>query len=218
MDYRQSAKDKAREVTEAGRTVTKGLFENLDTLFQVLGFGISCAMVRDAIDSVERMDGRIFEGTAVDVYHVERDPGHGYGSRDRDQSRDWCAFAANGIGSGPDGSGGSRRVGARFGFRDGTLRQPTSTTLQNSGTGAWLVVSCPVNARGLCQRKMLDNLKPVPRGAGRCTSRKLAALDGTAASAKSRDTKISSHSRVVARYGVEESFAIFGRKRGRGTC
>lgn len=35
---------------------------------------------------------------AVDVYHVERGPSHGYGSRDRDQSRDWCAFAANGIG------------------------------------------------------------------------------------------------------------------------
>lgn len=62
-------------------------------------------MVRDAINCVRRRDGRILVGMAVNVYHVERGSGHGYGSRDRDQSRDWCAFAANGIGPRPDGSG-----------------------------------------------------------------------------------------------------------------
>lgn len=66
------------------------------------------------------MDGETLKSMAVDVYHVGRGPGHGYGSRDRDQSRDWCAFAANGNGLAQDGSGRSRVNGARFGLRDGT--------------------------------------------------------------------------------------------------
>lgn len=74
-------------------------------------------------------------GLAVHVYHVERGSGHDHGSRDRAQSRDWCAFAANGIGAGPDGSGRSRveePVFASKAARSGNRQSSSSEGVPNT--------------------------------------------------------------------------------------
>lgn len=80
-------------------TVAKGLLEGGYAFFQVVRSGIRCAVVRDGVGQGRRTNTREPTSVAIDVYDAGAHPaGHGYGRKDRDQSRDWCAFAANGTG------------------------------------------------------------------------------------------------------------------------
>lgn len=61
-------------------------------------YSIRCTVVRSTVSRVGRIDRRGVTSVTVDVYDMRTHPaGHGYGCKDRDQSRDWCAFAVNGI-------------------------------------------------------------------------------------------------------------------------
>lgn len=63
----------------------------------MVGFGCASVMVCEAVDQIGRVDRSIFVSATVDVYDVQAGSVHGDGSsRDRDQSRDWCAFAVRG--------------------------------------------------------------------------------------------------------------------------
>lgn len=63
-----------------------------------MGLVVDYAMIRDAIDQVGIVDRRILMGIPIDVYHIYPDSVHSDGCKDRDQSRDWCAFAVDGMG------------------------------------------------------------------------------------------------------------------------
>lgn len=63
-----------------------------------MGFGAGNAMVCDAIDQVGIVDRKILLSIPIDIYHIYPGSVHSDGCKDRDQSRDWCAFAANGLG------------------------------------------------------------------------------------------------------------------------
>lgn len=94
----ESQKKDAPGSTQQLHTVTKCLFEHSYTLSQMGRFDIRSVVVRDAVDQVCRIGRRGVASMTVDVYDIRPHPVHGYGCKDRDQSRDWCAFAANGIG------------------------------------------------------------------------------------------------------------------------
>lgn len=63
-----------------------------------MGLGIGSAMICDAIDQVGSVNRKIVSSVSIDIYHIYPDSVHSDGCKDRDQSRDWCAFAANGMG------------------------------------------------------------------------------------------------------------------------
>lgn len=102
----------------AVRTFAKGLLEDRQGLFQVARFSIGCAVVRDGVGWVGGVDKIVVTSVAVDVYDMRAHPaGHDYGCKDCDQSRDWCAFAANGIGL--DQTVPARGGKPVFGIKDG---------------------------------------------------------------------------------------------------
>lgn len=80
------------------RTFAKCFSQNSYTLPKVRGFGIGSAMVCDAVNQVGSVNGKILASIPIDIYHIYPDSVHSDGCKDRDQSRDWCAFAANGMG------------------------------------------------------------------------------------------------------------------------
>lgn len=80
------------------RTFAKCFFQYSYTFAKVMGLVVGNAMIRDAIDQVGIVNRKIVTSVPIDVYHIYPDSVHSDGCKDRDQSRDWCAFAANGMG------------------------------------------------------------------------------------------------------------------------
>lgn len=80
------------------RTFAKCFFQYSYTFPKVMWIGIGSTMVCDAIDQVGSINRKILASIPIDIYHIYPDSVHSDGCKDRDQSRDWCAFAANGKG------------------------------------------------------------------------------------------------------------------------
>lgn len=77
-------------------TITKCIFQRSDTLFQVSCLGSGSAIACDTIIDA-RVGSLILNRPTIDVNDVRADPVHGVDSKDRGQSRDWCAFAGNNL-------------------------------------------------------------------------------------------------------------------------
>lgn len=178
-------------------------------------------MVRDAVDRVGRIDRRGVTSVAVDVYDMRAHPaGHGYGCKDRDQSRDWCAFAANGIGL--DQTVPARGEEPVLESGTGSRRQPTirlerrSPYTENDCRHRHRVCDDRV-PRASSPDELGENLKLVLRCSS-CT-RKSGGCRCDCALSETSKMRDGWRSRLVAKdVGCEFAVALVGRKGVHGIC